>query len=399
LLQFLKTQGSSDSGIVYCLSRKKTEEIAEFLCAKGFHALPYHAGLTSEMRDKHQDIFLKNEGVIVVATIAFGMGIDKPDVRYVCHLDLPKSVEAYYQETGRAGRDGLPAKAWMVYGLSDLVMLKRMIDESEAPQERKFVEHRKLNALLGICETAECRRKVLLGYFGDVLDEPCMNCDTCLHPVPTWEGSKEAQLALSCVYRSGQRFGVAHLVDILLGKETQKIAQFRHNTLSVFGQGAHKEEKTWFSVFRQLIAAGTLQVDVAGYGALKLCEASRAILKGEQAVQFRVDVAAPKKLRESKKKIKEKLSSSKSSGADSAVAADFNDEEKELFGKLRQARMKLAKAQNVPPYVIFHDATLKEMVRRRPRSEAEMLEISGVGEHKFARYGKMFLGVIEGGGE
>lgn len=387
LLAFLAAQDAGDSGIVYCMSRKRTEDIAQSLCLKGYRAFAYHAGLSREEREKHQDIFLKEESVIIVATIAFGMGIDKPDVRFVCHMDLPKSVEAYYQETGRAGRDGLPSKAWMVYGLADVVMVKRMIEESDAPNERKMVEQRKLNALLGICETAQCRRMALLSYFGDTLPAPCMHCDTCLHPVPTWQGKEEAQLALSAVYRTRQKFGAAHLVDVLLGRETKKVQQFRHHTLALFGRGAHKDERTWFSVFRQLISAGALQVDMAGFGGLQLCAASKPILSGEVGFVFRVDPTPAKKSRR-----KEAKASREKSSSPASVTLSASDNE--LFSKLRAYRMRLAKAQNVPPYVIFHDSTLQEMARSKPKTKADMLHISGVGEAKLARYGDGFLEVI-----
>ncbi|MGA7983052.1 MAG: DNA helicase RecQ, partial [Chromatiaceae bacterium] len=289
LLDFLREEHPSDSGIVYCLSRRKVEETAALLCGQGFRALPYHAGLTAETRRANQSDFLRGEGVIIVATIAFGMGIDKPDVRFVAHLDLPKSVEAYYQETGRAGRDGLPADAWMTYGIGDVVTLRRLIEDSEADERFKRVELHKLNALLGLCETTECRRRVMLNYFGEPLDDPCGNCDTCLTPVETWDGTVAAQKAMSCVYRTEQRFGVNYLIDVLLGKDHERIRRFGHDRISTYGIGKELDADQWKSVYRQLVAAGLVAVDIEGHGALKLTEHSRPVLRDEREVRLRRD--------------------------------------------------------------------------------------------------------------
>ncbi|MGB5734293.1 MAG: DNA helicase RecQ, partial [Thiohalocapsa sp.] len=289
LLEFLRAEHPQDAGIVYCLSRKKVEDTAEFLKRQGFNALPYHAGLSADRRRANQAEFLRGEGVIVVATIAFGMGIDKPDVRFVAHLDLPKSVEAYYQETGRAGRDGLPADAWLTYGLADVVTLRRIIEDSPAEERFIRVELHKLNALVGLCESTECRRRVMLNYFGEALAEPCGNCDTCLTPVQTWDGTVAAQKALSCIYRTEQRFGVTYLTDVLLGKDNERMRRFGHHQVSTFGIGKELSADQWKSVYRQLVAAGFAQVDVEGHGGLRLTEQSRPVLRGEQPVRLRQD--------------------------------------------------------------------------------------------------------------
>jgi len=376
LLDFLRSEHPQDAGIVYCLSRKKVEETAAFLSANGFAALPYHAGMSAEQRRAHQAEFLRGEGVIVVATIAFGMGIDKPDVRFVAHLDLPKSVEAYYQETGRAGRDGLAADAWLTYGLSDVVTLRRIIEEGEAEERFKRVELHKLNALVGLCESTECRRRILLNYFGEHLPEPCGNCDTCLTPVETWDGTVAAQKALSCIYRTGQRFGVTHLVDVLLGKTTDKIRRFGHDRVSTYGIGSELTAEEWKSVFRQLVAAGLAQVDVEGHGALRLVEQSRPVLRGEQPVRFRKD---PDRKR-------------RRAGERSApVAAPADPEAQALWDRLRGRRRELAAEQGVPPYVVFSDVTLREMITYRPRDAAEFACLSGVGAKKLERYADAFL--------
>lgn len=290
LLHFLKDEHPTDAGIIYCLSRKKTEEIASWLQAQGFNALPYHAGLSTEVKEDNQSRFLREEGVIVVATIAFGMGIDKPDVRFVAHLDLPKTVESYYQETGRGGRDGKPTDAWMIYGLQDVIKLRQMMDRSEGSEEHKRAEQHRLNAMLGLCEITSCRRQVLLNYFGDALPEPCGNCDNCLEPVDTWDGTESARMALSAVYRSGQRFGVNHVVDILLGARTDKIAQHGHDQLPTYGIGKSLDNNQWSSVFRQLVARGYLSVDLERFGALQLEEKCRPLLRGEEQIELRRDV-------------------------------------------------------------------------------------------------------------
>ncbi len=376
LLRFIRRDHEGDAGIVYCLSRKKVDATAAFLNSKGINAVPYHAGLDQLTRQQHQERFLNEEGLIVVATIAFGMGIDKPNVRFVAHLDLPKSLEAYYQETGRAGRDGLPANAWMVYGLQDVVTLRQMMESGEANEERKRIERHKLESMLGLCEVISCRRQVLLNYFGDHLDEPCGNCDNCLEPPETWDGSEAAQMALSCVYRSGQRFGVNYVIDVLLGKDIARIKQFGHDQISTYGIGKALDNNQWRSVFRQLVARGLLNTDVEAYGALKLTEKCRPVLKGQQRLALR------------KEKKPEKTSRSRK-------ANNFiRDEQKSLWEALRAKRTSLAKEQKVPPYVIFHDATLMEFTDRRPITQEQMGRISGVGENKLEKYGEAFLDII-----
>ena len=376
LLRFLQTH-RDEAGIVYCLSRKKTESIASWLCGQGFEALPYHAGLTADVRAENQRRFLAEDGLVIVATIAFGMGIDKPDVRFVAHLDLPKSMESYYQETGRAGRDGEPADAWMVYGLQDVVRLRQMLDESQADEEYKRYEGFKLDALLGWCEVTGCRRRPLLAYFGDSPDEDCGNCDGCLTPANTWDGTEAARKLLSTVYRSGQRFGAAHLVDVLLGKETDKVLQHGHDQLSVFGIGKDLPSTTWRSVARQLIVAGHLRADAARFGALVLTESSRGVLRGETPLRFREDPKGPVAV--TRKPAKERVVAEK---------------DLELWDALRACRQAFANEHNVPAYVIFHDKTLHEMLAYRPQTAAEMLDISGVGQIKFDRYGDGFLSVL-----
>ncbi len=376
LLKFLQGH-RQDAGIVYCLSRKKTESTADWLNAQGFNALPYHAGLPSDTRTDHQRRFLNDDAVIIVATIAFGMGIDKPDVRFVAHLDLPKSMESYYQETGRAGRDGEPADAWMVYGLQDVVRLRQMLDESEAAEEFKRHERQKLDALLGWCEVTGCRRRPLLEYFGDTLPADCGNCDGCLTPVKTWEGTEPARKLLSAVYRTGQRFGAAHVIDVLCGKSTDKVRQHGHTGLSVFAIGDDIDATVWRSIIRQLIVRGFLRSDAQRYGALVLTEQSRGLLRGDVQIAFRKD---PKKLAGPIRK--------------SAAVAAVPLEDEQLWEALRACRQSLASEHNVPPYVIFHDRSLREMLTVRPRTASDMLEISGVGQTKLDRYGEQFLSVL-----
>jgi ATP-dependent DNA helicase RecQ len=379
LMAFLRDEHPADSGIVYCLSRRKVDETADFLRSQGFNALAYHAGMRQEQRRAHQAAFLRGEGVIVVATIAFGMGIDKPDVRFVAHLDLPKSLEAYYQETGRAGRDGLPADAWMTYGLGDLVMLRRLIEDSQSEERFKRVELHKLNALLGFCESTQCRRQVLLGYFGETLDAPCGNCDTCLTPVERWDGTVAAQKALSCIYRTEQRFGVNYLIEVLRGSGNERIRRFGHDRISTFGIGAELSVDQWRSVYRQLVAAGLAMVDLEAHGALKLTEQSRPVLRGERQMWLRRD--PERRHRQGRQ------------GSPSGEAT-LDPEASLLWERLRAHRRALAQEQGVPPYVIFGDATLKEMLGYRPRDPGELARISGVGAVKLERYGDGFLRVL-----
>ncbi|MDD2700730.1 MAG: DNA helicase RecQ [Sideroxydans sp.] len=383
LLQFLESEHPDDAGIVYCLSRKKVEETAAWLKEQGWDALPYHAGLDASVRNKHQSRFLREEGIIMVATVAFGMGIDKPNVRFVAHLDLPKSMEGYYQETGRAGRDGLPANAWMAYGLGDVVSMRQMLLSGDAPEERKRVELQKLDALLGFCESTECRHQIILRYFGEEHPGNCGQCDNCLTPVDTWDASKAAQMALSCIYRTGQRFGVVHLIDVLLGKTTPKVEQFNHQQLSVFGIGKELAQQQWSSVYRQLTAGGFIEVDIEGYGGLHLTEAARPVLRGEQEVWLRRD-AEPAKRRNSK--------AERGSRLREAFAGANEDP---LWLALKAKRMEIAREQGVPPYVIFHDSTLLEMLNQKPQTLDEMGRISGIGQSKLAKYGDDFLKVLE----
>jgi ATP-dependent DNA helicase RecQ len=383
LLDFLAAH-RGHAGIVYCLSRKKVEETAAFLAAQGIDALPYHAGLDAAVRARNQRRFLREEAVVMVATIAFGMGIDKPDVRFVAHMDLPKSLEGYYQETGRAGRDGEPAQAWLCYGLGDMVMLRQMIENSEAGEERRWLERRKLDVLLGYCESTRCRRQVLLAAFGEDYPQPCGNCDNCLDPPRTWDATVAAQKALSCVYRSGQRFGVAHLVDVLRGVDTDRIAQLGHAQLSTYGIGADLDARQWKGVFRQLVALGLLEVDVEGHGSLRLTEASRAVLKGERPVALREEAERPRQ---------RGGRAARGTGA-AAPGTALASADQPLFEVLRGLRAELAREQSVPAYVIFHDATLRAIAERRPASLDELGQVSGVGSAKLARYGEQVLAAL-----
>ena len=375
LLQFLKTEHAKDAGIVYCLSRKKTEDTVAWLQQQGFKALAYHAGLPAETRAEHQRRFLAEEGVIVVATIAFGMGIDKPDVSFVAHLDLPKTIEAYYQETGRAGRDGNAATAWMVYGFQDVTKLRQMLDSAQGDEQHKRVEQIKLNAMLGFCELTTCRRHALLAYFDEAAAEQCGNCDTCLTPVETWDGTEAAQKALSVIYRTDQRFGVSHLVDVLLGKASDKISQFGHDQLSLYGIGQEHSAQAWQSVFRQLVAAGHVVADPERFGGLALTEKCRPLLKGQDSIAFRLDPV---------QKTSKKLSK----------APLPDDIDVGIWEALRAHRRELAEVQGVPPYVIFHDSTLQAMAEQMPSSLAEFGALPGVGERKLEKYGDGFLQVI-----
>ena len=379
LLGFLQ-QRKGEAGIVYCLSRKKVEETAAWLSQEGFKALPYHAGLPSQLRQTHQNRFLREEAVIIVATIAFGMGIDKPDVRFVAHLDLPKSIEAYYQETGRAGRDGQPADAWMVYGLQDVVRLQQMQQESTGAEQFKRSERHKLDAMLGLCEVTSCRRKVLLRYFADDAPNHCGNCDNCQIPPETWDATEAAQKVLSCVFRTGQRFGVVHVVDVLRGKETDKVVQHQHQLLSTFGIGSDIEDLQWRSVMRQLVVRGLLRVDLEGYSALQLTDLCRPVLKGEQSLHLRKEeLRAP---------------STKKSAKKSDRKSQIAPEDQALWEDLRECRKQLSEEYNVPPYLIFHDATLKEMMETMPTVSSELLAITGIGESKLEKYGDEFLGIV-----
>jgi ATP-dependent DNA helicase RecQ len=392
LLRFIREEHAGEAGIVYCLSRKKTEDVAEWLTEKGVPALPYHAGLTADVRAANQSRFINEEGLVMVATIAFGMGIDKPNVRFVAHLSLPKSVESYYQETGRAGRDGQPADAWMTYGLQDVIMLRQMLAESGAEAAYKRVERHKLDAMLGLCELSGCRRQALLGYFGESLLKPCGNCDTCLTPPETWDASVAAQKALSCVHRTGQRFGVMYLIDVLLGKDDERIRRFGHDRLTTFGIGTELDAKGWRGVYRQLIARGLLTVDVDGHGGLQLTDACRPVLRGDESLWLRREAVTSPVRRSRLKK-----SPSDKSGTGKVAAGTFESaEDQALWTALRGLRMELARAQNVPPYVVLHDATLAEMVRRRPQTLEALGALSGIGERKLAAFGDQFLAAIRG---
>ncbi len=380
LLKFIHGRHHGESGIVYCMSRKKVERTAELLAAEGVAALPYHAGMTKEARTEHQQRFIREDGLVMVATIAFGMGIDKPDVRFVAHLDLPKSVEAYYQETGRAGRDGLPADAWMTYGYGDAAFIRQMVERSDAPAERKRIEQLKLNALLGYCETVECRRAVLLRTFGEEPPDACGNCDTCETPVESWDGTVAAQKALSNVYRTGERFGAAYLADVLIGSDDARIARNGHGGISTYGIGDELDRKGWMSVYRQLVAGGMLRVDPE-HGGLSLTDTARPTLRGEQTVRLRRDPiptrATPKRAR-----------------GDSLEGVLESSLDRELFEALRAVRLATARARRVPPYVIFHDRTLIEMALERPATPEALSTLSGVGRKKLERYGDIFLRVI-----
>lgn len=380
---FLEAEHPSDAGIVYCLSRRKVEETAEWLKSRGWNALPYHAGLDSGIRNTNQRKFLREEGIIMVATIAFGMGIDKPNVRFVAHLDLPKSMESYYQETGRAGRDGLPANAWMTYGLGDVVSMRQLLDSGDASEERKQVERKKLDALLGFCESTGCRHQTILRYFGEQHDGNCQQCDNCLEPVDTWNATQAAQMALSCVYRTGQRFGVVHLIDVLLGKQNSRVEQFQHHQLSTFGIGKALSQQQWSSVFRQLVSGGFLETDIEAYGGIKLTAASRPVLRNEVEVWLRRDEDTSKR----------KTSKAERGARVKEGYAEANDDP--LWHALKAKRTELASEQGVPPYLIFHDSTLLEMLNQKPVSLPEMSNISGVGQTKLLRYGDAFLQVLE----
>jgi len=375
LLKFLQDH-KNQAGIVYCMSRNRVDGIAAWLAQRGIKALPYHAGLSSEERAENQHRFLREDAVVMVATIAFGMGIDKPDVRFVAHLDLPKSMEAYYQETGRAGRDGLPSVAWMVYGLADVMRIVKMVQDSSANEQHKRIERNKIESLLGWCETNTCRRRALLRYFGEAREEACGNCDICLNPPKTWDATEDAQKLLSNIYRTGQRFGSGHVVDVLRGKETAKVNQFGHQALSTYGIGADRSDKQWRSIIRQLLVQNFLLVNDEMYGAIQLTEKARQILKGETKIFLREELTAVKPVRERRR------------------PAEVSEQDKDLWEALKAKRKELADALSVPPFHIFHDATLMEMMQSMPTSDADLLSVNGVGAVKLEKFGEEFLSVI-----
>ena len=378
VLQFVAAHGG-DSGIVYCSSRNRTEELAEFLRSEGVKALPYHAGMQTADRSRNQDVFLKEDGVVMVATIAFGMGIDKPDVRFVCHANLPNNIESYYQEIGRAGRDGLPADTLTLYSMSDISLRRRQIEESTASDEQKRIDRMRLNALVSLCESPRCRRQTLLGYFGETTG-PCGNCDVCTGGVSIIDGTVLAQKAMSAILRTGERFGTEHLVSLLLGEETEQIVKFGHQTLPTFGVGKEKSRNEWRSIFRQLYALGILSLDITGFGGWTVTDPGRAVLRGTTAIQLRRDVVTAGKKAARK--------------AAAAAALGESEADRDLFQALRAHRLALAKAQDVPAYVVLPDRSLLDMARRKPATLAEMAEVHGVGEAKLARYGAEFLDVI-----
>jgi ATP-dependent DNA helicase RecQ len=380
LVDFVE-QRKGDSGIVYCLSRRKTEEAAGLLQEYGVRALAYHAGLEKGERARNQDLFLTEPGVVMVATIAFGMGIDKPDVRYVFHCDIPGTIEAYYQEIGRAGRDGLPAEAWMLYGLDDIRMRRMFIEDEDSEPERKRREHKRLDALIGYCETPECRRQTLLAYFGEAIG-PCGNCDLCLNPVELADGTQVGQKVLSTVVGTGQRFGQAHIIDVLRGARTEKVTAAGHDKLPIHGAGAGVDKESWRSITRQLVAAGFLQLDIGGYGGLKLTVAGEALLKGERAFRYRPVVADGRAVRR------------KAAGA---AEQDMSPHDAELLARLKRVRLELAKERGVPAFVIFADRSLQDMARRRPRSKREFAEVHGVGEAKLKEFAEVFIDAIGAG--
>ena len=386
LWRFLCAAHPGDAGIVYCFTRRAAEETAASLNARGRVALPYHAGLEPAVRERNQERFLRDEGVIIAATIAFGMGIHKPDVRFVAHLDAPKNLEAYYQETGRAGRDGLPADAWMTYGIADITNLFRLLEIGEATDRQRHIERQKIDALIGYCETVSCRRQVLLGYFGEADHPPCGNCDNCLTPVPSWDGTIAAQKALSAIYRTGQRFGTRHLVDVLLGAQTERVSKLGHDRLKTFGVGTELDRRGWLSVYRQLVAQGFVLPDVAGHGGLSLAPGAAEILRGTRAVRFRAEQRDRERQR------------TRTDRKPATNAAELDPEVRPLWEALRAWRLEEARRQELPPYVIFHDSTLIEVARRRPSSLAALAEIAGVGRSKLERYGVAVVGLVAANG-
>ena len=383
VLKFLKSRAHDESGIVYCTSRKKVEDTAQWLCDQGYTALPYHAGLNKDTRARNQERFIKDENIIVVATIAFGMGINKPDVRFVAHMGLPKNIEAYYQETGRAGRDGLPAATLMTYGMQDAAWQRQMIESGDSAPEQKRMQHHKLGALLGYCETTMCRRQVLLKYFDDTC-APCGNCDTCLSPPKTINATVAAQKLLSCIYRTDQRFGAGYVIDVLLGKDTERINKFGHKAVSTYGIGTEHTAKEWKSIVRQLAASDFIHVDMENYGSLKITNKGRDFLKSKDKIELRVD---PKTAKNSSK-------GSKSASSQTAETMLDNDEDRALFDALKALRMSIAKDKNIPPYVVFHDKTLIDMAQKRPATVNDLSIIHGVGQSKLNKYGALFLETI-----
>ena len=381
LWRFLSEEHPADAGIVYCFTRRAVEETADWLRARGRDAVAYHAGLEGAVRERNQERFLKEEGMVVVATIAFGMGIDKPNVRFVAHLDAPKNLEAYYQETGRAGRDGLAADAWMTYGMADVMSLMRLLDASEAAERQRRIERQKMEALIGYCEAVSCRRQVLLGYFGESDHPPCRNCDNCRTPAPSWDGTVAAQKALSAVYRTGQRFGAHHLVDILVGSATERVVRLKHDRLKTFGVGTELDRRGWLSVFRQLVAQGFVLPDLAGHGGLALAPAAADILRGTRTVRFGLDPRGPtRQSRKPDRKI--------------AEATELDPAARALWEALQAWRLGEARRQELPPYVVFHDSTLLEVARRRPISLTSLAIIPGVGAIKLQRYGSAIIGIV-----
>ncbi len=375
---FIQQEHPGESGIVYCLTRKKVQATAEWLSQRGYHALPYHAGLDASARTRHQRIFQEQEGVIIVATIAFGMGIDKPNVRFVAHLDMPKNIESYYQETGRAGRDGEKSSAWLAYDLSDIVTIGKILENSEGDEAFKRLQYQRLQAMIGYCETVNCRRPVLLNYFGESYDKACGNCDNCIETVETWDGTIAVQKAMSCIYRTGERFGVQYLTDVLLGIENKRIKGFRHDAVSTFGIGKELSRQNWKSVYRQIVAAGYADIDWQGYGGLSLTPKGRAVLKSKARICLRKEVVSARK---PPRTVREKRS----------LEAPHLEFPQSLFEGLRQRRLEIAKEMQVPPYIIFHDRTLKEMASKRPVSLKEMAGLFGVGDSKLKKFGQKFV--------
>ncbi len=396
LLRLLRDEHPGDAGIVYCLTRRRTEQIADFLRRSGLTALPYHAGLGAATRQEHQDRFLREDGVVIVATIAFGMGIDKPDVRFVAHLDLPRSLEAYYQETGRAGRDGLAATAWLAYGLQDVVMLRKLQETGEADEMHRRRERQQLDAMLGYCELTTCRRQALLRHFGEELAAPCGNCDTCLTPPETFDGTVAAQKLLSCAVRTGQRFGAGHLIEVLLGSASERVERLGHDRLPTFGVGRELDALGWRAIVRQLVARGLLELDREGYGSLLVGEEGRAVLRGERTVELRRDVVEPAGTGRTRREGRAERRRRRAAAAalETAGTAEPDPGAERLFERLRALRRELAAEQGVPPYVVFHDRTLAAMAVRRPRTPEQLLDLDGVGRAKLERYGAAFLAAI-----